>query len=99
MYKDIPWVLAAGGSKGELAIWDVEEDMKVYTHFKGELSKKAKALKKTADKGLEAHETKMVGDEEAEGDSSGWEDVDSDEEDEETKEEAEESTEKQINTK
>ena len=24
-YKDIPWVLAAGGSKGELAIWDTEE--------------------------------------------------------------------------
>jgi len=25
-YKDIPWVLAAGGSKGELAIWDSEEN-------------------------------------------------------------------------
>ena len=24
-YKDIPWVLAAGGSKGEVAIWDTEE--------------------------------------------------------------------------
>ena len=35
MYKDIPWVLATGGSKGELAIWDTEEDMKIYTHFKG----------------------------------------------------------------
>ena len=26
MYADIPWVLAAGGQKGELAIWDTEED-------------------------------------------------------------------------
>ena len=25
-YKDIPWVLAAGGSKGELAIWDISEN-------------------------------------------------------------------------
>lgn len=25
-YKDIPWVLAAGGSKGDLAIWDTEEN-------------------------------------------------------------------------
>jgi periodic tryptophan protein 1 len=28
-YKDIPWVLAAGGSKGELAVWDTEENEKV----------------------------------------------------------------------
>lgn len=32
-YKDIPWVLAAGGSKGELAVWDTEEQEKVATHF------------------------------------------------------------------
>lgn len=25
-YKDIPWVLAAGGSKGEIAVWDIEEN-------------------------------------------------------------------------
>lgn len=25
-YEDIPWVLAAGGSKGQLCIWDTEED-------------------------------------------------------------------------
>lgn len=25
-YKDIPWVLAAGGSKGEIAVWDTEEN-------------------------------------------------------------------------
>ena len=28
-YKDIPWVLAAGGSKGEIAVWDTEESEKV----------------------------------------------------------------------
>ncbi len=30
MYADIPWVLACGGSKGELAVWDSEEDKAVY---------------------------------------------------------------------
>jgi len=34
MYGDIPWVLATGGQKGELAIWDTEEDMRVLKHFK-----------------------------------------------------------------
>ena len=34
-YADIPWVLAAGGSSGQLAIWDLEEDKKIYKHFKG----------------------------------------------------------------
>ena len=29
MYADIPWVLVAGGQKGEVAIWDTEEDSKV----------------------------------------------------------------------
>ena len=28
-YRDIPWVLAAGGSKGELAVWDTEESEKI----------------------------------------------------------------------
>lgn len=28
-YKDIPWVLAAGGSKGEIAVWDIEENDQV----------------------------------------------------------------------
>lgn len=32
-YKDIPWVLAAGGSKGEIAIWDISENEKVSKHF------------------------------------------------------------------
>lgn len=32
-YKDIPWVLAAGGSKGEIAVWDTEENEKIKDHF------------------------------------------------------------------
>lgn len=35
--QDIPWVLAAGGSNGELAIWDVSENEKVESHFKSNL--------------------------------------------------------------
>ena len=85
-------MLATGGSKGELAIWDTEEDMTIYTHFKGQVSKKATELKKTADKGLEAHEANIAEEGDAEGDSSGWEDMGSDEEDEETKEGVEEPT-------
>ena len=27
--QDIPWVLACGGSKGELGVWDVSENKKV----------------------------------------------------------------------
>ena len=76
MYADIPWVLATGGQKGELAIWDTEADMKVVKHFKGSMPDKAKQLKKKADRGYEAGDADM-----ADGDSSGFEDVDSDEED------------------
>lgn len=32
-YKDIPWVLAAGGSKGEVAVWDTEENEGIAKHF------------------------------------------------------------------
>lgn len=32
-YKDIPWVLAAGGSKGEIAVWDSEENEQIKAHF------------------------------------------------------------------
>ena len=35
-YVDEPWVLAAGGSKGEIAIWDTEEYEHVREHFKVE---------------------------------------------------------------
>ena len=37
-YDDIPWVLAAGGSKGEVAIWDTEESETIEKHFKSFLS-------------------------------------------------------------
>ena len=83
MYADIPWVLATGGQKGELAIWDTEEDMKIVKHFKEQMPKKARLLKKAADKGLEAGDANMV----EEGDSSGFEDVNSDEEEDDTQEE------------
>ncbi len=76
MYADIPWLLATGGQKGELAIWDTEADMKVVKHFKGSMPDKARQMKKKADRGYEATDADM-----ADGDSSGFEDVDSDEED------------------
>jgi hypothetical protein len=77
MYKDIPWVLATGGASGQVAVWDTEEDPEVYGHFKGQLSDEAKKLKKKADKGVGADDDMAVVD--ATGDSSGFEDVDSDE--------------------
>ena len=81
MYADIPWVMAAGGQKGELAIWDTEEDGKVLKHFKDMMPKKARSLKKKADKGFDADEEMDEGGNDDE-DSSGFEDVDSDEESE-----------------
>ena len=36
---DIPWVLACGGSKGEIAIWDTSESKKIEEHFKPSLVK------------------------------------------------------------
>lgn len=38
-YKDIPWVLAAGGSKGEVAVWDTEENEILAAHFGSTLDK------------------------------------------------------------
>lgn len=38
-YKDIPWVLAAGGSKGEIAVWDTEENETIAKHFEPTLDK------------------------------------------------------------
>jgi WD40 repeat protein len=38
-YKDIPWVLAAGGSKGEVAVWDTEENDSIGKHFASFLDK------------------------------------------------------------
>ena len=37
--QDIPWVLASGGSNGELAIWDTSENIEIENHFKGFLTK------------------------------------------------------------
>jgi periodic tryptophan protein 1 len=36
-YKDIPWVLATGGAKGEMAVWDLEESEPIKKHFIGQL--------------------------------------------------------------
>lgn len=35
-YEDSPWILATGGIKGELGIWDLEESELVVKHFQGE---------------------------------------------------------------
>ena len=88
MYADIPWVLACGGQKGELAIWDTEEDQKVLKHFKDSMPEKARQLKKKADRGYVEADADMAND----GDSSGFEDVDSDEEEEDEAIPEEEST-------
>lgn len=77
MYADIPWVLACGGQKGELAIWDTEEDKKIKAHFAEHMPVNAKKLKKVADRGQEVADADMMADV---GDSSDFEDVDSDEE-------------------
>ena len=31
---DIPWVVASGGSKGALAVWDISESKAAESHFK-----------------------------------------------------------------
>jgi len=35
--QDIPWVLATGGSTGQMAIWDISENRQIENHFKGNL--------------------------------------------------------------
>jgi len=32
--RDIPWVVASGGSKGALAVWDISENKAAEAHFK-----------------------------------------------------------------
>jgi hypothetical protein len=49
-------VLASGGQKGEVAIWDTEEDKTLKDHFSHYLDKHAKRLKKKADRGLNKEE-------------------------------------------
>lgn len=70
-------MLAAGGQKGELAIWDTEEDKAVKTTFGPLLEASARALKKNADKGLGKEE---LGDAQEDDGNSSFEDVDSEEE-------------------
>ena len=78
-YEDIPFVLAAGGQKGELAIWDTEEDKTIKQTFGPLLDESARALKKKADRGLAKDEKEIVNVPEDDGNSS-FEDVDSEEE-------------------
>lgn len=48
-YDDSPWILATGGIKGELGIWDLEESAYVVKHFQGEEAfKKLKEQEKEA---------------------------------------------------
>jgi WD40 repeat protein len=56
-YQDEAWVLAAGGSQGELCIWDTEESSIIRKHFEKEAGPyltpnhdKSKSEKKKADK-------------------------------------------------
>ena len=37
--QDIPWVVASGGSKGELAIWDLSESQIIEQRFKSSIIK------------------------------------------------------------
>ena len=46
-YSDIPYLLACGGSKGEVAIWDTEENKGVQCHFP--LSAELLELKRSQD--------------------------------------------------
>lgn len=38
-YRDSPWFIAAGGSKGELFIWDLEENAAIASTFGGKVGK------------------------------------------------------------
>jgi hypothetical protein len=35
-YDDSPYILACGGSKGELAVWDIQENKQIVRQFLGE---------------------------------------------------------------
>ena len=78
-YVDEPWVLAAGGSKGEVAIWDTEESEKIRNHFKEEakpyLTKNYDSVKPSKIKEEDAMEE--------EGNSDDFEDCSDDSESEE----------------
>jgi len=64
-YKDIPWVLAAGGSKGELAVWDVEENESIAKHFAPTLDK-SKVVEGVAEEEVEEEVSEEGSEEEEE---------------------------------
>ena len=72
-YEDIPWVLAAGGSKGEVAIWDTEESKHVKKRFGAGLSDAHKKV-------LEELEGAREIDEADASDNSDFEDISSEDE-------------------
>ena len=63
-YQDIPWVLAAGGSKGELAVWDTEENDKVKEYFTPFLDKRF--ARQSAEEQDEEEEEKQMEDDDEE---------------------------------
>ena len=32
--NDIPWVIASGGNTGEIAVWDISENINIENHFR-----------------------------------------------------------------
>ncbi len=65
-YKDIPWVLAAGGSKGEVAVWDTEENENLSKHFTPFLD-----TTKLPEQGDDSDEELKDGDEDSDSDADG----------------------------
>lgn len=43
-YRDSPWVIACGGSKGELYVWDLEENQEIAKEFGGHIEKSAEPM-------------------------------------------------------
>jgi hypothetical protein len=76
--QDIPWVLACGGSKGEIAIWDVSESKKVEEHFKPSL---VKGTYDEADYDIDNKDHEPV----PEGEDDGYEDMEDDDEEDKKK--------------
>ncbi len=47
-YRDSPWFIAAGGSKGELYVWDLEENASIVATFGGKTEKGPEPMETTA---------------------------------------------------